>query len=411
MFNLLRWTSFLAIVVFNSAVVFAQSPETQRAVLADLNRRTGQTLEFNLFSSWNWVFGTYSYVISQGGCAAAPTIAPTTGDWQRYNITYAGVTYNYIVSDNAQSVILCNEVSLSATVVVPTIPPLPTLTPSPAVFNQLGEQCELPPRLVVNSHGRVAPGEPNWVHAEPSRSSEKLGEIPAGQTFSILASPQCDPISGMNYWQILYGDLTGWTSEGVDGEYWLEPLAGRVFIVSENAAQLTTDRLEQAIQQRHPNGVSASAMSDNGARLATADLEGTIVVWDVVTGAEHAVLEHPGGVASMAFRPDGVVLATGGIENNIYLWNIVTVPAAGNEPIIRGGRVNGVAFNPLGRLLAAINPDGSVSVWDVTASPHELVITLPSTGMLHSIRFSSDNTRLIASSDDGQLVRIWSIQE
>jgi len=84
--------------------------------------------------------------------------------------------------------------------------------------------CWQTPRLSVGSLGRVTtyPNLPNRVRSIPSFSGRVLGYIPAGATFNVISGSQC--ASGVNWWQVSYNGITGWTGEG-DGNYtyWLEP--------------------------------------------------------------------------------------------------------------------------------------------------------------------------------------------
>lgn len=77
-----------------------------------------------------------------------------------------------------------------------------------------------PPRLIAGRIGRVLPGLPNNIRAQPSASSTRLGQIPAGSLFAILSGPTC--AEGYNWWQVTYNGITGWTPEGANGQYFLE---------------------------------------------------------------------------------------------------------------------------------------------------------------------------------------------
>jgi hypothetical protein len=79
----------------------------------------------------------------------------------------------------------------------------------------------LAPRLVVGGKGFVLPGDPNNVRAEPARNAGVVGVIPAGNTFSVLAGPQCS--AGVVWWQVDFNGLVGWTAEGQGGTYFVEP--------------------------------------------------------------------------------------------------------------------------------------------------------------------------------------------
>ncbi len=81
----------------------------------------------------------------------------------------------------------------------------------------------LPSRLTVGGQGRVSPGLPNRVRRDPTTDGEFLGQIPPGGTFSILDGPRCSP--GMAWWEVNYNGLIGWTPEGQNDAYWLEPVS------------------------------------------------------------------------------------------------------------------------------------------------------------------------------------------
>lgn len=79
------------------------------------------------------------------------------------------------------------------------------------------------PRLTVNGVGRVLPGDANNVRGQPSRDSELIGAIPGGAEFTVLEGPNC--VDGLNWWRVETSAITGWTVEGADAEYWIEPIA------------------------------------------------------------------------------------------------------------------------------------------------------------------------------------------
>ncbi len=80
-----------------------------------------------------------------------------------------------------------------------------------------------PPRLVVGERGYVLPGDSNTVRDQPSRSGTQVGVIPAGEDFGVLEGPVC--ADGFNWWHVLNQNVDGWTVEGADGAYWLEPIS------------------------------------------------------------------------------------------------------------------------------------------------------------------------------------------
>lgn len=83
--------------------------------------------------------------------------------------------------------------------------------------------CTQPTRLAIGMSARVTlyPYLPNTIRSTPGFGA-KIGSIPAGGAFSVIGGPQC--ISGINWWQVNYNGVVGWTGEG-NGytTYWLEP--------------------------------------------------------------------------------------------------------------------------------------------------------------------------------------------
>lgn len=77
------------------------------------------------------------------------------------------------------------------------------------------------PRLTVGEQGRVTPGNANNVRAQAGRSAALVGQIPGGEVFDVVGGPQC--ADGLNWWEVRYGSLEGWTVEAVGLDYWLEP--------------------------------------------------------------------------------------------------------------------------------------------------------------------------------------------
>lgn len=82
--------------------------------------------------------------------------------------------------------------------------------------------------------------------------------------------------------------------------------------------------------------------------------DGTVWLWDVVTGAKQRILEgHSALVSSVDYSSQGQLLASGSRDGTIRLWNSTTGATQG---ILTHGRVaSQVAFSPDGNSLASIS--------------------------------------------------------
>jgi LysM repeat protein len=100
---------------------------------------------------------------------------------------------------------------------------VPTAAPVVSTGGQTTCPGFLPSRLSLGQQGRVtdANNVPNNVRSDPSSGSERIGQIPAGDVFQIIGGPIC--AENTTWWQVRYRTTTGWTAEGANGEYWLEP--------------------------------------------------------------------------------------------------------------------------------------------------------------------------------------------
>jgi WD40 repeat protein len=113
------------------------------------------------------------------------------------------------------------------------------------------------------------------------------------------------------------------------------------------------------------NAVNSVAFSPDGALLASGHGDSSVRFWEVVTGRE--LRQFPGSsfdILSVAFSPDGKLLATGGFECLVRLWEVSTGRKVAEFP--GGIGVNQVAFSPDGRILAGASIDQGVLLWDVT---------------------------------------------
>lgn len=78
-------------------------------------------------------------------------------------------------------------------------------------------------RLVVGGQGQVLPETgANNIRELPTTAAARLGQINAGETFTVLEGPVC--ADGYAWFRVQGATLTGWTAEGLGNTYWLAPV-------------------------------------------------------------------------------------------------------------------------------------------------------------------------------------------
>lgn len=136
--------------------------------------------------------------------------------------------------------------------------------------------CGLLPLLNAGQNAIVAPDLTLRVRREASTSGELLGNLEGGTVVSIVEGPVC--ADGYNWYSVSNDDISGWTAEGFDGDYWL---LYHVACSDSPATRLTTNMTATVSGDRTVN-------IRDGAGTAN-----TQIVWAVASGDEFTVTGLP----------------------------------------------------------------------------------------------------------------------
>lgn len=160
--------------------------------------------------------------------------------------------------------------------------------------------------------------------------------------------------------------------------------------------------------------VFVAAMDRAGAHVATADVDGRVVLKGL-KNRRTVELQSPGSpVRDLEFSTDGNRLVAGGIDGVTRIWQVMDGTLLGE---LRGGppTVSRTALSPDAQRVLTGHGDGSLRIWDLPPQPVKLeleedLLDLPTELEFHieatSVAFSPDGRTVLTASRDG-LARTW----
>lgn len=423
----------LFLVVGVMGVIAQGAPQAINVALADLNERLGTSYTLNDFN-WSWEqvrFADTSLDCPMEG--QVYTQVEVVG--YRFIFEVQGNRYDYRVSADETILVLCSTTSLDDLENQEDDQPIGSDDEEPYT-NPL---CPAPPegitymptRLTTQIQARVAPGLPNNLRAEPSTNGAVIGEIPGEGIFTTLAGPTCDEL-GYLWWQVDFDGLVGWTAEGRNGDYLLEPLTGtplpvnRAPITSANMTNLSETSRLQANFGEYLGWSQSTEVSGGLARLVVSGGFGGDGAWlyDVNDlSVSPQFIPSSVGLTDISFGVDPNLALFGSENGALRLWDV-----SGGEGLVERAFLQGhdtaltaVAFTPNGTIIAG-SSDGraflqedlpenqyAISLWDVNTVALQGGLR-GHTDTVTGLTFTADSQRLISVSLDGS-ARIWQMSD
>lgn len=156
----------------------------------------------------------------------------------------------------------------------------------------------------------------------------------------------------------------------------------------------------------HDQELCYLVFSSDGKRLATADMGGTIKIWETDNGREQLTVNNGSRrVTGVAFSADNRVLGVADNSQVVRFWNTETGAQMWSLKSDEG-IFTAVAFFPDGRRLLTATNEGTLQIWDAQTRQRVEIMTGHS-GYVTTITFSPDGTLLATGSYD-RTVRVWS---
>ncbi len=189
----------------------------------------------------------------------------------------------------------------------------------------------------------------------------------------------------------------------------LAPGSRLATVVGDKRSLCVQDLSGTAVQvYRHPQPLSAVAISPDGKRVVFADDSPAVWMWDVDvdTGQPREVLPLSSVCKCLAFAPDGrtIAVATGAQVLLLDADRGETVAVlSGHEEEVRV-----IAFSPDGRLLATATwDDKRVRIWELPSGRERYCLWKHQKGV-NAVAFSPDSKTLASGAGKGEVI-LWNV--
>jgi WD40 repeat protein len=195
-------------------------------------------------------------------------------------------------------------------------------------------------------------------------------------------------------------DLLVIASEDHNLRYWLK----------DGANPLRVADAKPHVLKGHDAPITAVAVA--GSSLASASVDGKIVLWTVPGDKAAHTFKAPAPVRALVLSPDGKTLASAGDDAVVQLWDATTVQAKSK---LTGATdwLLALAFSPDGKTVIAGGYDGRLRSWDIATGKKGFDVLAqpaapakaptPPANVVHAVAFSADGKLIAAGGSDARV--------
>ncbi len=154
----------------------------------------------------------------------------------------------------------------------------------------------------------------------------------------------------------------------------------------------------------HRGPVNAVGFTADGRRIVTAGADGTLRVWNALSGAQVRTIEPAEGVAT-AMSVSGQRVVTGHADGRAALWDLETGQRIATYR--RGdAAVTAVGFSRDGERVVVSSSDATVTIWDATSPQSPVALVEAHDGPVTAVAYA-ERGQLIATGGEDNAVRLW----